>query len=656
MKLLLTFALFITYNLAFGQDKSSVYTLIRSLEKSPDDTLLFNRIVDKIKSTEQTDDSTAVQLERIHEILKNQPQGKRQIFVNIQLSNALVSQGKYSKALPFLYEAEKQAKKLNDYDKLCSIYNILGNTHLALKNNNKQKESYKKCYDLGVKHHLPKHIAFGAAGLGNYYYTVKSYALANIWDKRAMEYFDKLHIEYASCIIRCNMAGNYRLMGQLDEAEKMLEESFSWEKRANFNYASYGLYKEKGDLAFVRKNYPEAVDAYLRAREIVMIDKANHDISEINLLLSKAYEKLGDYKSSTEALKIHLQFKDSVFNEESQKSILDLEEKYKSEQKDAEIKLLNQSNTLNKTELEKKRITIYAFIGFGVLLVIMLVFFVRSNINKQKTNILLEQKNQIIEEKRKEIVDSINYAKRIQFTLLASNNLLRNNLSNYFVFFQPKDIVSGDFYWAIRTEKYFYLAVCDCTGHGVPGAFMSILNLNFLKEAITEKQITEPGEIFDFVRARLIENFSEDNYSDGMDGILLRFDNSSAQGGSSTGTKNIRYAGANRAPVLISEQGTEILPYDKMPVGNGIRKTNFGTYDLNYSGKSQLYLFTDGFADQFGGPNGKKFKYKQLQTLLEKFRTETTINQRAILEDTFAHWMGELEQVDDVCVFGITLE
>ncbi len=652
MKLLFTFALFIIGNLAFGQE-NGLYSLMRSLEKSPADTIMLNKVLDKIRNTKQTDDSTATQLEKVRKIIKNEPLNVKQITVNIHLGRVLVNQGKYSKALSFLYEAEKQAKELNDYDKLGSIYNTLGNAQLALKNYPKTKDSYKKCYDIGVKHHFSKHIALGAAGLGNYYFKIKSYALSNVWNRRAKVYLDKLGIAYASCIIRCNMAGNYRLMGQLEQAEKMLEESFSWEKRANFNYASYGLYKEKGELAFARRNYSDAVDSYLKAKELAIREKANHDISEINLLLSQAYEKLGDYKSSTDALKVHLQFKDSVFNEESQKSILDLEEKYKSEQKDAEIKLLNKSNTLNKTELEKKRITIYAFIGFGVLLVLMLVFFVRSNINKQKTNQLLEQKNLIIEEKRKEIVDSINYAKRIQFTLLASNNLLRNNLSNYFVFFQPKDIVSGDFYWAIRTEKYFYLAVCDCTGHGVPGAFMSILNLNFLKEAITEKQITEPGEIFDFVRARLIENFSEDNYSDGMDGILLRFDNSA---GSTTGTKKIRYAGANRGPVLVSDEGTQLLPYDKMPVGNGIRKTNFATYDLNYSRKSQLYLFTDGFADQFGGPKGKKFKYKQLQTLLEQFKTETTINQRAILEDTFARWMGELEQVDDVCVFGITLE
>ncbi len=647
MKFLLTCSLFLFFNLAFGQGKNALYPLLQKLEKSPGDTIILNKVLENIKNSKQTDDSTSAQLEKVRSIIKSQPTNVKQIIVNIQLARDLVNLGKYSKALPFLYEAEKQAKKLKDYDKLCSIYNTLGNAHLALKNNQKQKDSYKKCYDIGVKHHFPNHIAFGAAGLGNYYFTIKSYALANAWDERAMVNFDKLHIEYASCIIRCNMAGNYRLLGQLDKAEKMLEESFSWEKRANFSYASYGLYKEKGELAFVRKQYADAVDSYLKAQALVINEKANHDISEINLLLSKAYEKLGDFKSSTAALKIHLQFKDSVFNEESQKSILDLEEKYKSEQKDAKIQFLNQSNTLNKTELEKKRITIYAFIGLGVFLIFIIIFFVRSNIAKQKINQLLEHKNQIIEEKRKEIVDSINYAKRIQFTLLASNNLLRNNLSNYFVFFQPKDIVSGDFYWAIRTEKYFYLAVCDCTGHGVPGAFMSILNLNFLKEAITEKQITEPGEIFDFVRARLIENFSEDNYSDGMDGILLRFDNT---------TKDIVYAGANRAPVLINEQGTQILPYDKMPVGNGIRKTNFGTYDLNYSGKSQLYLFTDGFADQFGGPNGKKFKYKQLQAILENMTSETSINQRAILEDTFARWMGELEQVDDVCVFGITLE
>src|SRR6218665_1454098 len=558
MKSLLTFALFFFTNLCFAQDKSSVHSFIHTLAKNPKDTVLFNKVVAKIKESKQTDDSTAAQLEKARNIIKKQPVSKQQLIVNIQLANALVSQGKYSKALPYLYEAEKQAKKLDDNVSLGSVYNILGNTHLALKNNRKQKESYENCYTIGIKHKIPKHVAFGAAGLGNYYYSIKNYATSNIWNERAKDYFDQLNIPYAKCIIRTNIAGNYRLLGQLEQAEKMLSEAFQLEKEANFNYASYGLYKEKGDLAFARKQYSDAVNAYLKAREIVLVDRANHDISEINLLLSKTYEKLGDFKSATAALKIHLQFKDSVFNEESNKQILDLEEKYKSEQKDAEIKILNQSNTLNKTELEKKRITIYAFIGLGAFLVLMLVFFVRSNISKQKINKLLEQKNQIIEEKRKEIVDSINYAKRIQFTLLASNHLLRSNLSNYFVFFQPKDIVSGDFYWAIRTEKYFYLAVCDCTGHGVPGAFMSILNLNFLKEAITEKRLSEPGEIFDFVRARLLENFSEDNYSDGMDGILLRFENNS---------KSICYAGANRGPVLINDNGTQVLPFDKMPVG-----------------------------------------------------------------------------------------
>jgi serine phosphatase RsbU (regulator of sigma subunit) len=279
------------------------------------------------------------------------------------------------------------------------------------------------------------------------------------------------------------------------------------------------------------------------------------------------------------------------------------------------------------------------FVGVGF-------FLLKSNRRKNKTNQLLAIKNTIIEEKQQEILSSINYAKRIQYTLLANDSLLQSNLKKHFVLFQPKDIVSGDFYWAIKTQSHFYLAVCDCTGHGVPGAFMSLLNINFLKEAITEKQLSDPGSILDFVRRRLIENLDQGKHFDGMDGILLSMD---------LETQEIRYAGANNGPVIIRNEEIIELPYDKMPVGDGIRTNTFQTHPLHHQKGDWLYLFTDGYADQFGGEKGKKFKYSKLKELLLNTSKRSEHEQHAILRETFTRWKSDLEQVDDICVFGIGL-
>jgi len=219
-------------------------------------------------------------------------------------------------------------------------------------------------------------------------------------------------------------------------------------------------------------------------------------------------------------------------------------------------------------------------------------------------------------------------------------------LKDYFVLFQPKDIVSGDFYWATKTENYFYLAVCDSTGHGVPGAFMSLLNISFLNEAITEKKITETNEILNYVRERLIKNISKEGRQDGMDGVLLRMD---------LKTRELTFSGAHNAPVVV--RGKEIIEYkaDKMPIGKGVRDDAFSVQKLDVQKGDVIYLYTDGYADQFGGPKGKKFKYKQLNELLLSNMQQPLSAQKEILHQAFEKWRGNLEQVDDVCLIGIRI-
>jgi len=219
-------------------------------------------------------------------------------------------------------------------------------------------------------------------------------------------------------------------------------------------------------------------------------------------------------------------------------------------------------------------------------------------------------------------------------------------LGNYFILFKPKDIVSGDFTWATIKDNHFYIACCDSTGHGVPGAFMSLLNIGFLSEAIKERNILEPGKIFDYVRSRLIETIGNDDQKDGFDGILVCLD---------INTKKMTYAAANNSPLIIRNNELIYLPSNKMPVGDGIKKELFDTFVLNYQKDDLLYLFTDGYPDQFGGPKGKKFKYKQLEELLLNNSSLDLQSQKDQLLTTFENWKGNLEQVDDVCIIGMTL-
>ncbi len=264
---------------------------------------------------------------------------------------------------------------------------------------------------------------------------------------------------------------------------------------------------------------------------------------------------------------------------------------------------------------------------------------------EERTMEVVKQKN-VIEEKQKEIVDSIMYAKRIQTTILASEAFLNKNLPEHFVYFKPKDIVSGDFYWATLKDDRFYLAVCDSTGHGVPGAFMSLLNISFLNEGITQKIIEQPNEIFNHVRKRLIKNISKEGGKDGMDGILLCIDKKTGQ---------YTYSAAHNKPIVVSDGAIIEYHADKMPIGIGVREDDFTHQVLPLKKGDILYLYTDGYADQFGGPKGKKFKYKQLHEVLLNNSHLSMAEQKKIISSTFDSWKGELEQIDDVCVIGIKI-
>ncbi|HET6990198.1 MAG TPA: SpoIIE family protein phosphatase, partial [Bacteroidia bacterium] len=297
--------------------------------------------------------------------------------------------------------------------------------------------------------------------------------------------------------------------------------------------------------------------------------------------------------------------------------------------------------------LIEKEYWYFTIMGVFAILYWVISYFRSDNEDYEKE---LEIKNDLIAEKNKDILSSIHYAKRIQHALLASDSLLKNHLPEYFLLYKPKDIVSGDFYWADETpDGKFLLLTGDCTGHGVPGAFMSLLNISIIHELTFSQHISRPDLLLNAQRDAIIQALnpegSDELSRDGMDCVLCSFDGKN---------KKLEFACSNN-PLWLMRNG-EIIEFkaDKQPVGlTASLKKDFSLNSIELKPGDIIYTFTDGYADQFGGQKGKKFKYSQLKEKLLAISNKELQEQKNILEKTFEEWRGDLEQVDDVLLIGV---
>ncbi len=273
-------------------------------------------------------------------------------------------------------------------------------------------------------------------------------------------------------------------------------------------------------------------------------------------------------------------------------------------------------------------------------------------ISEQK-NFAEEQRDEImqqhvqLEEKTKEITDSINYAKRIQDAILPPLTIVNKYLKDYFILYKPKDIVAGDFYWVENKNDLVLFAAADCTGHGVPGAMVSVLCSNALNRAVNEFGLTQPAKILDKTLEIVLEQFenSKEEVRDGMDIAICSFQPS---------TRKLEYAGAQNPLWIVKGGDAELIEIkaDKQPIGRYSTKNKYTNHNLTLDKGDLIYLSSDGYADQFGGERGKKFKSVNFKKLLTKISSKPLQEQYQILNDNFKNWKGDLEQLDDVCVLG----
>ncbi|MBD3639019.1 MAG: SpoIIE family protein phosphatase [Crocinitomicaceae bacterium] len=262
----------------------------------------------------------------------------------------------------------------------------------------------------------------------------------------------------------------------------------------------------------------------------------------------------------------------------------------------------------------------------------------------------LQSQKEMVEEKNREIVDSINYALRLQRAIIPTEAKVRSVLPDSFVYFKPKDIVSGDFYWMNVIDEKILIAAIDCTGHGVPGAMVSVVGANGLNRCVKEFNLRQPAEILDKLTDLVKETFEsgEDKVKDGMDGALCSIN---------LKTRTLEYAGAHNPLWIIRKDGEEVIEIkaDKQPIGDFDFRKPFTNHAVQLNKGDQIYFFSDGYVDQFGGPKGKKFKYKTLKKLLFEIRDKSMQQQEEFLDITFNEWKGDLEQLDDVCVIGVRI-
>lgn len=290
----------------------------------------------------------------------------------------------------------------------------------------------------------------------------------------------------------------------------------------------------------------------------------------------------------------------------------------------------------------------YSYTIENVALLRLLGPFIGIALNNANLFSSLSAKNKIIEEKNKDITDSIRYAKHLQNGILPSQDFINDHIPNNFVLYKPKDIVAGDFYFSEQVDNFLFVAVADCTGHGVPGAMVSVVCCNALTRSVKEFKVTDTGQILDKTRELVIETFAKSNsgIADGMDISLLCIDKQN---------KMVFWSGANNPLWYIQGNDFKQIKANKQPIGKCDNQVPFTTHQIEYTDNTIFYLFTDELADQFGGPNGKKFKYKQFAELLSSIHDRPLQEQADTINRTFETWKTSLDQVDDICVVGLKL-
>ncbi len=579
------------------------------------------------------------------------------------IGNVFKDQGNYSRALENYFGALKLTEELH-LENISAIHLAnIGNVYQAISENKKALTYYFKALRLAEKTNNSRSVAADLGNIGLVYNHMKEYDKALEYYFKSLSMAETMQFKLQVVNTLGNIGSVYQNKKDYSKALEFIEKALVIAKELD---DKAGVARLKGAIGAIYIEQKKLNEAESFLKEALVLAKEAEDLNtekEQHYSLNKLYNLKRNWEKAYIEYQLFISTRDSLFNQENTKRTLRSELNFEFEKKAtadsvkhfSEQKIKDAEISLQQEQIKQANIKSYALYGGLVLVLIFSGFIInRFRVTNRQNKIITIQKN-MVEGKHREITDSINYAERIQRSFLATKEQLNENLKDYFVLFQPKDVVSGDFYWAHTLHNgNFALVTADSTGHGVPGAIMSLLNTSSLERAV-ELGINEPAEILNHTRQTIIQRLKKDGSveggKDGMDCSLISFNKDKTK---------LTYAAANN-PIWIVRASTgsatnqliELSP-DKIPVGKHDRDSvSFTQHEIELQKGDMIYTLTDGFPDQFGGPKGKKFLYKKLKELLISIAHKPTNEQQLALKDILIEWMGNTEQVDDITIIGV---
>lgn len=560
--------------------------------------------------------------------------------------------GKYSEALDYYFKALAIEDSLGNQKGAADCYSNIGNIYAVKGDHRTALDNHRKAFDLYNEYDQKKGMAVALNNM-----SVANKELGNLAE--AIELISHAIIIHEKLNSKKDLALDYTNIGQLycdkevkdfkkglDYLNKALEMQEKLNDQIGIMQTLIGI--AQGYNAAGRSS--EALVFLQRAEKIADETEGLSALQDIYMAYADVYEKLGAYKNSLFYYKKGAELEDSLFNKESSDKLSQLQTQYDLETQKKEAELEKKKNEVLEIENKRNKQLLFFAIAGAVLLMIFIAFMIRAYAQKQKQKTEIEAQKEIIEIKNKDITDSIQYAKRIQEAILTPEHVMQKLFGDHFIFYKPRDIISGDFYWAGKTRsgKTVWAAV-DCTGHGVPGALMSMVGSSLLNDIVHHEEHAD--DILNKLREGIIEALQkrtkDEKVYDGMD-IALCVMNSQRD--------TLEFAGAQNPLYIIRDGALKEMKADKQPIGHSqVAVKPFTRHTLQVQKGDCIYLFTDGYADQFGGEKGKKYTYKRLQDILITHSSKPMTEQKEILYQTFSDWKKGLEQVDDVCLLGVRI-
>ncbi|MDN5202098.1 tetratricopeptide repeat protein [Fulvivirgaceae bacterium BMA10] len=616
-----------------------------------EDSLKMNMLLKLSREQRTRDPERALELgEELLDLARENQDKANEIKALENLGRIFYNIGNYDRTLEYFFQGLRIVEKTGDKSKLAGTLNNIGVVYAENKQLEKALEYYQKSLELKEEIGKKGTVAISLSNIGLLYDEMGKHNEAYSRHKKALEIDTELQNVGGLFASLNNLGENFLHRMDYDSALHYFNRSLEIGKEIDDSYNKAHLLNNLAKIHLIRDNLEYSLQFYEQAVNVAREIGARAKVKESYLGLSDVYEKKGDVTKALFYFRAYEALKDSLFNEENTRKITEIEANYKLQEREEELNSVRSRQQISELKLARNRLVGYLLISCLMMFSILIFVLYKRNQFKIKSNLKLERQNKEISNKNMDIMDSIAYAKSIQEAFLPDRATLGKFFDESFIYYKARDVINGDFYWFDDEEDYLIFAVVDCTGHGVPGALITVMGNSIMNQVISEQRILYPADILSELNDRVLNTLNQGDYnmnnSDGMDMAVCRFDK---------GSMKLTFAGAKRPIYYFSEGKLQMIKGDSHSVGGTFYPKNrlYQEHEIYLNKGDTVYVLTDGYTDQFGGEHNKKFLSKRFKDLLHEMQGKSMTEQEEVINRKMRYWKGEVDQTDDILVMGL---